>query len=68
MVWLDATDAADALQSILVAHLAAQGVAGVGGIDDDAAVLQDLHRLADEANLGIVGMYVKMLTHMLFSR
>ncbi|MNG34787.1 hypothetical protein D3C84_1213610 [compost metagenome] len=68
MVRIDAADAADALQRVLVAHLAAQGIAGVGGIDDDAAVLQYLHRLTDEANLGIVRMYVKMLTHMLFSR
>ncbi|MNF86960.1 hypothetical protein D3C84_694120 [compost metagenome] len=65
---IDAADAADALQRVLVTHLTTQGVAGVGGIGDDAPVLQDLNRLADEADLGIIRMYVKMLTHKLFSR
>ena len=51
VVRLDAADAADALKRVLVAHLAAQGIAGVGGIDDDAAVLDDLYRLTDQSGL-----------------
>jgi len=68
VVGVEATDAADALQRALVTHLATQRITGVGRIDDDAAVLDDLYRLTDQTGLGVFRMYVKMLTHSLFSQ
>ena len=68
MIGVEATDAADALQRALVTHLATQRITGVGRIDDDAAVLDDLYRLTDQTGLGVFRMYVKMLTHSLFSQ
>lgn len=47
----------------LVAYLAAQGVARVGWIDDDAALSDDVNRLLDEPVLGIVEMNIKKLGH-----
>jgi hypothetical protein len=48
--------AADALDCILVAELAAQGIARIGRIDDDAAVADDIDSLPDQPLLRIVGM------------
>ncbi len=51
VVAIDLANVADPLQRRLVADVTAQGVAGVGRIDDHAAAAQDLDRLAYEALL-----------------
>jgi hypothetical protein len=48
---------------ILVANLTAQRVAGISGINDHAALLDDMHRLLDEPQLRIVEMNIKKLGH-----
>ena len=55
--------AADALQGILVADVPPERVAGIGGIGNDAALAQDVRRLADEARLGRDGMKVEVVTY-----
>ncbi len=60
---VEAPDSANAVHGLLVPHLAAQRIAGIGGIDDDATGAQDLHRLADEPRLGVIRMYLKELCH-----
>ena len=49
-------DAADALQRVLVADVAAQRVAGIRRIHDEPALAHDLRGLPDQAQLRILGM------------
>jgi len=63
-----AVEAADTEQTrgrFLVAHLAAEGIAGVGGINDHAALLENLHDLLDQALLRVVAVDVEELGHKL---
>jgi hypothetical protein len=52
---------ADTLHRILVAEMAAQGVAGIGGVHHHAAISDDIHSLADQARLGVVRVNGKKL-------
>ena len=45
---------ADARYGILVVQMAAQRVAGIGGIDHDAAIAQHARRLTDQTRVGVV--------------
>jgi hypothetical protein len=40
-----------------------QRIAGIGGIDDDAAALEDVYSLLDQSGLRIVGMDIEELRH-----
>ena len=63
VLFIDATDAAQALDGALVVELAHQRVAGIRGQGHDAAGLDDLRRLLDQAQLRIVRVNMKKLTH-----
>ena len=63
MTLVDAPDAAQALEPVRVAAVAAQRVAGVGRIGDDAAAAHDLRRLEHEALLGMGGVDREELGH-----
>jgi hypothetical protein len=63
MVAIGLADIADALQCRLVADMAAQGVAGIGRIDDHAAATQRFDRLAYEAALRRDRMQLQIETH-----
>ena len=54
---------ADALNRGLVADMAAQRVAGIGRIDHDAALADDLAGLPDEPRLRIARMHGEALRH-----
>ena len=63
MLFIHATDAAQALDGALVVELAHQRVAGIGGQGHHAAGLDDLRRLFDQAQLRILGVNLEKLTH-----
>ena len=54
-------DTPDAVQGGFVSQVAAQGVAGIGGVGDDAALADDFYGAGDEAWLGIVRVDVEEL-------
>jgi len=56
-------DGANSLQSRLVADVAPERIARVGGIDDHAAAAQAIDRLANEALLGRYGVQLQVNTH-----
>ena len=60
---VDLADLAQALGGALVVEVADQGVAGVGGHGDDAAGVQHLGGLPQQAHLGVVGVDVEVLGH-----
>ena len=61
--FVDAANLANAPRRRRVADVAAERVAGIGGIGDDPAVPQDRRRLPDEARLRIGGMHLEELGH-----
>ena len=60
---IDFADGEDALHCGFVAEFAAERVAGVGGVDDDSAVADDVRRLLNQAFLGVVGVDGEKLCH-----
>src|SRR5262245_21695539 len=56
-------DRANALQRGFISDVATQGVAGVGGINDQPAAAHDGGRLLDEPALRIVGVNDEVLSH-----
>src|SRR5471032_1481382 len=60
---VDATDAAQALDSRLIVQMADQRVAGIGRYGDDAAGVDDLRRLLDQARLRIDRVDLEKLAH-----
>ena len=62
---LDASVHADmyALQSFLVADMAAKRVARIGRIGDHTAAVDDTHGLMDQSSLRMGGMYFEILAH-----
>ena len=56
-------DGQDALHRPLVAQMAAQRVTGIRRVGDDAALLDDFHRFADQPRLRVFGVNVKQLGH-----
>ena len=56
MMLVGLADSGDALHRGLVADMAAERITGVGRIDDDAALTNDVHSLPDQARLGISGV------------
>jgi len=56
-------NAADALHGFLVADRAAERIARIRGVDDDAAVAQDFRRKPAQAYLWILRVYLQILTH-----
>jgi hypothetical protein len=56
-------DGADPVQGLPVSQLRAQGVAGVGGVGDQAAGAENTDRLADQARLRVFGMNVQVSRH-----
>ena len=63
MVPVRLPDARDALHGGLVADLAAERVAGVGGIDDHAATAKDFNAALDQSWLRIDRMDGEVLAH-----
>ena len=63
MLVVDAADAAQALDRMLVVEMAHQRVAGIGRQGDDAAGMDDLRGLLDQAQLRIVWMQLEKLAH-----
>ena len=63
MVAIGLANGANALQSRLVADVAAERIARIRGIDDDAAAAQYLDRLTNEAALGRYRMQLQIDTH-----
>src|SRR5688572_32023719 len=63
MALVHVPDAADALHRRLVADMAAERVARVRRIGDDAPVADDVHRRADEPRLRVLRMNRKVLRH-----
>jgi hypothetical protein len=64
---VDAADAAQFLDRALVVQVAYQRVAGVGRQRDDAAAMDDLRGLLDQARLRILGVDVKELAQVFIS-
>ena len=60
---VDAAHAAQLLDGVLVVEVAHERVARVGGHRGEAAVVQDLRGLAQQADLRVVGMDVEELGH-----
>src|ERR1035438_5913961 len=60
---VQAPELADALCAGRVAHLAAEGVAGVGGIGDETVVLQQGHNLRDAVRLRVPWVDVEVPGH-----
>ena len=56
-------DAADSRHCILVADVAAQGVARVSRVDDHSAVTHDCNRPLNQTWLWISGVDLKVLRH-----
>ena len=63
VVLVGVADAADALQRVLVAHVAAQRVARIRGIGDHPALPDDVHGLADQPRLGVLGVNFEVFGH-----
>ncbi len=63
MVLVGVADAADALQRVLVADMAAQRVAGIGGIGDDAARADDFRGLPYKAQLRVFRVQFEVFGH-----
>jgi len=60
---IDLADGEDTFHGFLIAHLAAERVAGVGGVHDDSAVADDVGGLFDQAFLRVVGVDGEELCH-----
>ena len=60
---IDLADGEDAFHGFLIAHLAAERVAGVGGIHDHAALAHDFGGLFHQPLLGIFGVDGEELCH-----
>ncbi|HGH6587569.1 TPA: hypothetical protein ACJL6F_000142 [Neisseria meningitidis] len=65
MFQIDFADGEYAFHRRLIAEFAAQGITGIGRINDHAAFIDDFDRLLDEAFLGVVGMNGEKLCHSL---
>ena len=63
MMPVGGADAADAIQRILVADVAAERVTGIRRIDDHPAVAHDLRGTANQSQLRILGMKLEILAH-----
>ncbi|MCY1368425.1 hypothetical protein D9M69_554040 [compost metagenome] len=63
MLVVQPTQAADALDGILLADAAADRVGGIGRINDDATAPDNLDRLFYQARLGIFRVDLEELTH-----
>ncbi len=63
VVFVGLADAADALQGVFVAHVAAQRVAGIRGIGDHPALPDDVHGFADQAYLRVLRVNFEVLGH-----
>ena len=60
---VDLADAQDVLHRFFVAEMAAERVAGIGGVNDDAAFADDFDGLFDQALLGVFGVDGEKLCH-----
>src|SRR3569623_3789774 len=63
MLVVDAANAAQALDRILVVQPASQRITGIGRQRDDAAAIDNLNRLLDQSELRIIRMNLKELAH-----
>jgi hypothetical protein len=63
MFVIELTNAANALQGILVAEMASKRIRRIGWISDDAAGSNNIDCLLDQARLRIRWMYMEKLTH-----
>ena len=63
MMAIGVANGADSLQRRLVADVAAERIAGIGGIDDHPAAAQSIDRLANEASLRRYRMQLQINTH-----
>ena len=63
MIVADAANLADSLRRRQVAQVAAEGIARIGRIGDDAAVAENARGLANQARLRIDRMYLEELSH-----
>ena len=61
MVTIGVANAANALERVLVADVAAERVTGVGRIGDDAAATQNVHGLTNQPQMGIFRMEFEAL-------
>jgi len=60
---VQAADASNPVQGVLVTDLATEGVGGVGGIHDNSSRAHDIGGLPDQPGLWIVWMYLEKLAH-----
>jgi len=63
MTVVDVADGADAIHRRLIADLASQRIARVGGIHDQSARVHDLRSLLQQARLWMSWMNQKVLCH-----
>jgi hypothetical protein len=61
MTVIQLANAADAIQSVLVAYMATQSIGGIRGINHYTAGANNIHGLAYQASLGIIGVYLEKL-------
>jgi len=60
---VESANPADPFNGVLIVEMARERVAGIGRQRDNAAIIDDLHRLVDQARLRIVRMNSKELRH-----
>jgi len=63
LLFIQPANPAQAFDRVLVVEMTGKRVTGIGRQRDYAAVVDDLHRLFDEARLRIVWMKPKVLGH-----
>ena len=61
---VNAADAAQLVDRRLVVQTAYQRIRGIGRQRDDAAAADDLRRLLDQADLGVLGVDLEILAHL----
>ena len=55
--------AQDFIHGVLLARQTAEGITGIGGIGNDAAVAQDGNGLPNQPGLRVIGMNTEYLRH-----